>query len=152
MNRLANAIQRHAFQAHQGQYHQGERCQPAEGNPHHRVRLPDHVAGNLRVLDKAQNGGIDPHAQVRVVPEIDDVDQQQGAQYQHQVQACDPAQQAAADKIPARNPGQQGHRQHHQDGQAQIETKADAQGFQDGIVTGQRFSVEAGKTEKEHHP
>ncbi|MNR58370.1 hypothetical protein D3C85_1793560 [compost metagenome] len=86
------------------------------------------------------------------MPEIDDVDQQQGTQGREDIQACDPAQQAACGEVPARNPGQQGQRQHHQDGQAQIETETDAKGFPYGLVVGQGISVETGIAEKEHHP
>ncbi|MNR47685.1 hypothetical protein D3C85_1668190 [compost metagenome] len=86
------------------------------------------------------------------MPEIDDVDQQQGTQDGDDVQASDAAKQAACDQVPARNPGQYCQWQRYQDGQAQIETKADAQGFPDGIVVEQGIGVETGKAEKEHTP
>ncbi|MNO83726.1 hypothetical protein D3C76_750480 [compost metagenome] len=151
MNGCARAVQRDPFQTHQGQCHEGDCRQPAQGNPDDRVGLPDHVTGYLRILDEAQDRGVDPHAKVGVMAKIDDVDQQHSAEDGDQVQTVDDAQEAAADKVPARDPGQQRPRQHDQDGQAQVEAKADAQGCQDVLVA-QGFGVKTGIAEKEQHP
>ena len=146
------ARQGEALQMHQQDGQQHDADQPAEGDPHHRIGLPDHVGGDLRVLQEVEHRGVDAHAQVGVVAEVGDVHQHQHGQCQRQVHARQPAQPWQADQVPARQPGQQGQRQSQQDGQAQVETQADAQCFEHRRVAGQRAAVQTGETEEEHHP
>ncbi|MCY1508050.1 hypothetical protein D9M68_423480 [compost metagenome] len=143
-------VQGDPFQAQQQPPDQRSGGQPAEGYPHDRIGLPEHAGGDLRVLDEAQHGGVDAHAEIGVVTEVDDVDEQHRAEGQRQIEARQPAQRAGMHQVPARHPGQQRHRQHQQDGQAQVEAQADAEGLWHCLDFAQGAAVEAGETEEEH--
>ena len=105
---LRRAVEGPAFQAQQGVAPQAQGAAPGEDDPQHRVAFPEHLPGDLCVVQVAQHRGVDAHAEVGVVAEVDDVQQPYPAQHQQQVGSGQPAQSWQPQQVPARQPGQQG--------------------------------------------
>ncbi len=84
--------------------------------------------------------------------EVDDVQQPYPAQHQQQVDPGQPAQSWQPQQVPARQPGQQGQGQQYQQGQAQVEAQADAEGLEDGFALVGSAQVHPGKTHGEQQP
>ena len=124
------SIQGDALQAQQRPGPQRYARQPGQGDPQHRIGLPEHAGGDLRIAGKAQHRGVEAHAQVGVVAKIDDVQQAQRGHGQQQIAAQQPAHRAETRQTQLRQRQQDADRQHQQQGQAQVEAQADAEGGQ----------------------
>ncbi len=129
-----------------------DREQPTDSDPHHWIGLPEHVPGNLRILQIAQHTGVEPDAEIGVMTEIDDVDHRQNRQRHDQITSRQPAQGTHADQVPARQPEQHRDWQQYQQRQAQVETQTDAQRLGDLAMREQRARFDAGKPVEEHAP
>src|SRR5690606_20237308 len=115
------------------------RAQPGEADPHHRVTLPDHGGGDAGILHKTPGGGVEPHRQILVVPQVKDIQQDHRQQPQGDIQLGEPAHQAAGEDVGNRQKTQQSQGQHANDGQPQIKAQADSQGAQKvfpGLIAG----------------
>ena len=141
-------VQGRAFQAQQRPGRQRHTGQPGQGYPQHRVGLPEHAGGDLRVAGKAQHRGVEAHAQVGIVAEVDDVQQAQRRHGQHQVTAQQPAHGTKPRQAQLGQRQQNADRQHQQQGQAQVEAQADAERGQHVRVAD---AVDSGKAQQEQH-
>ena len=147
-NLCLGLVQGDALQTQEGQQRQRHRGQPAQGDPHHWIGLPDHVRGNLRIGGIAERRGIQTHAQISVMSEVEHVDQDQHEQQQGQVRPDRPAGLLRETLAQTRQQQRDAHRQHQQQRKPHVELQTDAQRGPHGlgILTGRH----AGESQQEH--